>query len=168
MAEVILPGTGRTMVFDLDTCVKTGRTTSQRVTLRGRTTPSWVILLLLLSVIGFLLASSMTSRRYEITLPFDHAQYRRWFLGRGVAFIVGLIGAGTLVVGAMSRGQYAGAMALAGLVIVLGAVVWGTFNGWVNGVAVRVNREHDLVLVGVHPHFVEAVRTASTEPLAPR
>lgn len=52
------------MLVDLDVCVKTGRVTHDRVTLRGHTTPAWVTLLLLFTIIGFFIAGMMTSRRY--------------------------------------------------------------------------------------------------------
>jgi hypothetical protein len=162
MADVVLGRAGDTVLVDLDICVKTGQVTKQRVTLRGRTTPGWVIVLLFLTIIGFLFVSAMTSRRYRVTLPFSHEIYDRWRNYRRLAWVVGLIGVGTLVAAATSATNEAGPWVVTGLSLTAGALLIGTINAVRNFVGFRVSRDGELLLTGAHPAFVAATRAAST------
>jgi hypothetical protein len=165
MADVILGRAGSAVLVDLDTCVKTGQVTSQRVTLRGHTTPAWITVLLLFTVIGFLLAGAMTSRRYRVTLPFAHAVHDRWRKNRRWAWAVGLTGAAALVT-ATTRHGHADVWVGIGLAFIAGSIVIGIANAIRNNVGIHMTRDDDLVLTRAHPAFVQAVRAASVEPLA--
>ncbi|KRA29428.1 MULTISPECIES: hypothetical protein [unclassified Nocardioides] len=165
MADVILGPAGSTVLVDLDICVKTGRVTDERVTLRGQTTPSWVTLLLLCSIVGFLFAAMMTSRRYRVTLPFSHAAHDRWSGNRRLAVLVGLAGVAVLVAAATVGDDFSGLLAGVGGAFVAGGLGLGVLNAARNTVGVHVRRD-DLVLTRAHPLFVEAVKAASVEPLS--
>ena len=151
------------MLVDLDVCVKSGVATKQRVTLRGQTTPAWVSFLLLFTVIGYLFAQAMTSRRYRVTLPFAHAIHDRWRRNRRLGWAVGLTGTGALVVATTVGHGYAGLWAGAGLAFIVGGVVIGTTNALVNSVGIHMTRDDELVLTRAHPAFVRAARGASVE-----
>jgi hypothetical protein len=166
MADVILGRAGSTVLVDLDICVKTGQVTNQRVTLRGQTTPAWVTILLLFTIIGFLLASGMTSRRYRVTVPFIHAIHDRWRTNRRLARAVGIAGAGALIAAATFGSSYSGLWLGVGIAFISVALVAGTANSVINNVGVRLTRDDDLLLTGAHPAFVQAVREATVEPLA--
>lgn len=168
MADVTLPWAAEKVVVDLDTCIKTGRTTNETVTLRGSTTPLWITVLLVVSVFGYLLATSMTKRRYELTVPFTHAAYDHWDTRQRRAWIVGLAGIALVGVGLVTGGSAAWPLALTGLALVAGGAVYGISNTHAHTVGVRVTRHNDLVIVRTHPAFAEAVRTAQVEPLLRR
>lgn len=167
MADVTLPWAAQKVVVDLDTCIKTGRRTNETVTLRGTATPAWIGLLLPLSLFSFLFASSMTSRRYEVTVPFTHASYDHWATRRTRAAVIGLAGAVSLVAAAVVGGVVAGVLVGVGLALLVGGIAFGVANGKSNGVAVRVNRHQDLILVGTHPAFADGMRAAEVGSLAP-
>lgn len=163
MTDVVLGQAGSTVVVDLDVCAKSGRTTDELMTLRGRTTPAWVTVLLLFTVVGFLLAGAMTSRSSSVTLPYVHDVYRRWKRNKGLAWVVGLGGIAALVVAATSSGDAVGLWGIAGVTLVVAALVGGTVNAMVNGVGLRMTRDGDLVLVRAHPAFAQAVAEARVE-----
>ena len=163
MAEVVLGRAGSTVLVDLDVCARTGRTTSQRVTLRGSTTPGWVIVLLLFTVVGFLLARTMTSRRYSVTLPLVHEVYARWKRNWLLAWVVGLGGAGALIVAVTNYGNEAQLWGGVGIVLVAAAIVGGAVNSTVSGLGVSATRDGDLLLTRAHPAFAQAVAAASVE-----
>jgi hypothetical protein len=162
MAEVVLGRAGTEVLVDLDVCAKTGRRTRDRVTLRGTTTPGWVLVLLLFTVVGFLLARAMTSRRYSVTLPFVHDVHDRWKRNRQLAWALGLVGLCLVVVTAIAQ---AGPWGAIGLALVVVALIGGSVNGVRNGLGFSSDRDGDLVLSWVHPRFAEAVGSASAEPL---
>lgn len=164
--DVILGRAGSTVFVDIDICVKTGQVTSQRVTLRGQTTPAWVMLLLFLTVIGFLLASVMTSRRYRVTIPFTHAIHDRWRKNHRLAWGVGIAGAGALIAAATFGASYASLWIGIGIAFIVAGLVSGTANAMTNNVGVHLTRDHELVLTRAHPAFVQAVREATVEPLS--
>lgn len=168
MADVTLPWAAEKVVVDLDTCIKTGRTTNETVTLRGTTTPLWITVLLVVSVFGYLLATMMTMRRYELKVPFTHAAYDHWNRRRWAAWAAGLAGGGFLAGAVAADGGHSGVLAGVGLVILTGAVVLGVANSLRNSVGIHLNRDGDLVIVRTHPAFAEAVRTAQVEPLLRR
>ena len=165
MADVVLGRAGSTVLVDLDVCVKTGRVTNQRVTLRGQTTPAWVSFLLLFTIIGFLFVNAMTSRRYRVTLPFSHVVHDRWRMNRRLAWLLGLAGLSAWVAAATFGIDYAGLWVGVGIVFVSGAVIFGVTNALANNVGIHMTRDDELVLSRAHPAFVEAVRAGSIEPL---
>ena len=167
MADVMLGRAGRAVRVDLDVCAKTGHTTSQRVTLRGSTTPGWVTALLLFTVVGFLLALAMASRSYSVTLPFDHGVHARWKRNHLVAWIAGLCGAGALVAAVTNFGGESALWGSVGIALVVTALVGGTVNASVNGLGFRMTRNDDLVLTHAHPAFAQAVAAASVETALP-
>jgi hypothetical protein len=166
MADVILGPAGSNVLVDLDICVKTGQSTNERVTLRGQTTPAWITVLLLFTIIGFLFASAMTSRRYRVTLPFSHVVHDRWRNNRRLLWIVGLAGAGALIAATTFGSSYAGLWVGVGTAFIAGAVIMGTANAMRNNVGVHLTRDNELVLTRAHPAFTEAVRAAQIGPLS--
>lgn len=157
MADVILGRAGSTVLIDLDICVKTGQVTSQRVTLRGQTTPAWVTILLLFTIIGYLLAGAM---------PFTHALHDQWRKNRRLAWAVGLAGIGALIAAATIGNRYSGLWVGTGVAFMAGGLVIGTANAIRNNVGIHMTRDDELVLTRAHPAFVQAVRAAAVEPLA--
>lgn len=155
---------GSAVLVDLDVCVKTGRVTHDRVTLRGQTTPAWVTLLLLFTIVGFFIAGLMSSRRYRVTLPFSHEVHDRWRNNRRLAWLVALIGVVALMAGSTLGNDYAGLLVGSGIAFMAGGVALGTVNAVSNNVGIRMTRDEDLVLTGAHSAFVKAVNAASREP----
>lgn len=164
MPNVKLGRTGSTVVVDLDVCVKTGAATRGTVTLRGSTTPPWVSVLLVVTVVGYLFASVMASQKFRVTLPYTHAVYDRWQRGRRLAWALGLAGVAALVLGLVT-GRYVGVWAGAAGVVVVVALVVGIVNGRRNGVGIVATRHDDLVVTRVHPAFAAAVRESAVERL---
>lgn len=154
MLDVILGRAGSSVLVDLNVCVKTGVATNQRVTLSGQTTPAWVTVLLLFTVIGYLFAGAMTSRRYRVTVPFTHAIHDRWRKNRRLAWAVGLAGAGALLLAATIGDNYADLWVGAGLAFLAGSVAIGTNNALTNNVGIHMTRDNELVLTRAHPGFV--------------
>lgn len=156
---------GGTVDLPVHVCVKTGLATRRRVTLRGHTLPAWVNVLMLFSFLSFLIAGSNSSRHYRVTLPFSRAAHGRWRMNKWLAWFAGSAGAGALV-GALTIGvDYAGLLAGTGAALLLGAVALGAVNAALNTIGIRLTRDGDLVLTGVHPAFVEALRSAMVEPV---
>lgn len=168
MAEVNLGRTGSAALVGVDVCVKTGRPTAHRVTLRGHTMPAWVTFLMFFSVIGFLIAGGMTSRRYRVTLPFAHAAHDRWRSNRRWAWLVGLAGVAALVSAATIGHGHAGLLVGTGIALVAGSAVIGTSNAMTNNVGVRTTQDGELVVTRAHPAFAEAVRAGAQELLSSR
>lgn len=166
MAEVVLGRAGSNILVDLDVCAKTGRVTGERVTIRGNTTPGWVLVLLLFTVIGFFLAYAMTSRRYLLTLPFAHDAFARWKRNALLAWVVGLAGVASVIAGAADVAGESAVWGSIGIAAVVAALVGGTVNTRVNGLTVRRTRDEDLVLTGAHAAFARAVAEASVESVA--
>lgn len=162
MSEVVLGRAGSTVLVDLAVCAKTGQTTSQRVSFRGSTTPGWVIVLLLFTVVGFLLAMTMTSRRYRVTLPLVHEAFARWKRNRLMAWIVGSGGVAALVAAATNFGGEAGLWGGVGIALVAAALVGDAVNRSLNGLGFRT-KDDDLILTRAHPAFAQAVAAASVE-----
>lgn len=164
MSEVALGRAGSTVLVDLEVCAKTGRTTNQRVTLRGSTTPDWVVILLAFTVVGFLLASAMTSRRYHVTLPLRRETYLRWKRNKLVAWMAGIGGAGALIAAATDFVGGAGSwFGIGGVALVVAALVGGAVNGRVYGLGLRMTRDDELILMHAHPAFARAVSAAGVE-----
>lgn len=165
MAQAVLGRAGSMVVVDLDVCAKTGLATKQRVILRGHTTPTWVTALLLVSVVGYLFAGIMASRRYRVTLPFTHALHDRWLANRRRAWL--LAGAGVAAsLGAVTVGErYAGLLLGLAIAFAAAGAVVGTTNALRNNVGFRMSRDHDLIVTRVHPAFARAVAAADVQPL---
>ena len=164
MSEVALGRAGSAVLVDLDVSAKTGRTTNQRVTLRGSTTPGWVVVLLAFTIVGFLLASAMTPRRYDVTLPLEREVYTRWKRNKVVAWVLGLCGAGALISTANALAAGAGSwVAVGGIALVVTALVGGGVNARVNGLRLRMTRDDELILMHAHPAFGRAVSAAGVE-----
>ncbi len=137
--------------------------------MRGSTIPSWVNLLLLVSIVGYLFVGGMTSRRYRVTLPFVHARYAHWVRNKMLVLLAGAIGIGAVIAAAVVEDEgLVGVLLGFGLAVSLAAVVLGTINSWRNHVGFYVSREGDLVLTRAHPAFAEAIQGALTEPIARR
>lgn len=165
MAEVVLGPAGSRVDVDLGTCAKSGRPTAYRVEFRGSTTPGWVGLLLLVSVVGFLFASSMTSRRYRVTLPFTHELHERWRRGRRMAWAFAAVGVVVIVAAAAIGGDAAVPGVAVGVGLMTVAMVGGVVNAVRHGIGFRMTRDQELVVTGVHPAFAREVAAASVAPL---
>lgn len=165
MTDVELGRAGDDVDVDLDVCAKTGRTTTDRVTLRGSTVPGWVLVLLLLTVVGFVLAVLATSRRSQVTLPLVHAAYRRWKRLQLVAWLVGACGLAAVVV-AVGTGDRSGVFGAVGIALVAGALVGDTAATATHGLTLR-RRRGALVLRGAGPEFAAAVAAARVEVARP-
>jgi len=146
------------LVIDSDVCLKSGRRTSDKVTLRGGTTPSWVNVLLLFSIFGWVFASGMSTRRYRMQVPFSHAIHARWRRWSRVAWVVGVGGLGATI-GAAAAGVQVEWMLLCVGVAALGM---GLGNASMNNVGVRENRDNELVLTRVHPTAAAAIKRATS------
>ncbi|MEO9326219.1 hypothetical protein ABFT23_22205 [Nocardioides sp. C4-1] len=165
MANVRLGRTGSVVDVDLDVCVKTGVPTRGTVTLTGSTTPPWVGFLLLITVVGYLFASAMASKKFRVTLPFSHAAYDRWQQGRRLAWGAGLVGLVGIVLTVVVGDGLVGAWTAVPGAVVVAALVGGVLNGRLRGVGIVATRHDDLVVTHVHPTFAVAVRDAVREPL---
>lgn len=165
MAEVVLGPAGSRVDVDLGVCAKSGRPTAYRVEFRGSTTPGWVTLLLLVSVVGYLFASWMSARRYRVTLPFTHELHDRWQRGRRAAWAVAAVGVLVVVAAAVVGGR----AAVPGVVLGIGLMTVATLGGVVNavrhGIGFRMTRDQQLVVTGVHPAFAREVATATVAPV---
>jgi hypothetical protein len=146
------------LVIDSDICLKSGRRTSDRVTLRGGTTPSWVNVLLLFSVIGWVFASGMSTRRYRMQVPFSHAIHARWRRWSRVAWVVGVGGLGATIWAAAAGVQVEWMLLCVGVA----ALGMGLGNASMNNVGVRENRDNELVLTRVHPTAAAAIKRATS------
>lgn len=155
---------GRSVDVDIDVCAKTGEPTRERVTLRGSTTPPWVTVLLLLTVVGFLLATVMLARRFEVRLPFTHAAYDRWRRRVRWSWAIGALGVAMVFAGTALDPPAPLVWTVAGVVVLVGALAFGITSSVRHQVAVR-QRGDDLVVTRCHPAFVAAVQGASTAPV---
>jgi hypothetical protein len=126
MANVVLGRSGSHVVVASEICVKSGIRTTERVIIRGSTIPGWVNVLLFFTVIGWLIASRMTSRRYRIDLPFTHAIHGRWRRIRRIAWLLGLVGVGGTIWAAQADVEHAGML----LGLSIGGLTLGLRNAW--------------------------------------
>jgi hypothetical protein len=158
MARVVLGPVGAELTIPSDLCVKSGIRTDDRVILRGSTTPGWVNVLLLFTIVGWIFASGMASRRFRVVTPFvhqRHEQYRRGFLSSAVMATFGLGG----VIWSVSTGSdHAGAF----LLLVLGGIVLGAINSWITMVGFHQDADGLLVMTRVHPVAAAAIREATS------
>jgi hypothetical protein len=146
------------LVVASDLCVKSGRRTTDRVIVRGSTTPGWVNMLLIFTIIGWLFATGMSARRYRLAVPFSHKIHGRWRWLNRTSWLVGVGGAGGTI-WAVSAGVSHAWMLLGVSVVGFAA---GIANGTFNNVGVRINRDDELVLTRVHPAAVAAIRRAGS------
>jgi hypothetical protein len=156
MGSVVVGRAGADLVAASDLCVKSGRRTPDRVTVRGSTTPSWVNMLLIFTIVGWLFATGMSARRYRVAVPFSHEIHDRWRRLNRASWLVGVGGAGGTI-WATSAGALHAWMLLG--VSVVGLAI-GLVNWAFNNVGVRINRDDELVLTRVHPTAVAAIRGA--------
>ena len=172
MASAILGKTGNAVSAASHVCVKTGRPTHERVTLRGSTTPGWVNLLLIFSVFGWIFAMGMTERRFVVTVPFTHAVHDRWQRLNWLAWGLGVGGIALTFWAAFTSAD----RVLLPLAVTLGAFVLGLANSWINNVGVRQGHDDALLLVRVHPAAASAIASvgaamdptlSNVEPVTP-
>jgi hypothetical protein len=156
VSSVVVGRPGKQLVARSDICVKSGVPTVDRVVLRGSTTPGWVVVLLFLTVIGWVIALVMTSRRYEVDVPFRHDLYVRWLRTHVLSWLIGLGG----VAGAVTAGQLGFGEAWILLGVTLVGILLGIGNSWATTAGV-VQRGDDLVLTRVHPAFVRSLARAA-------
>lgn len=143
------------IVVPSDVCVKSGVRTGYRVTLRGSTTPSWVMFLLLFTVIGWLIAVRMTSSRYQVVVPFRQDLYERWFKINFFAWLLGIAGVVIAVAAGLAGFERAAIfLSLTGV-----ALVGGLVNSWKNTVAVVLSGE-ELLLTRVSRAFAASLTHA--------
>ena len=152
MAQIAIGRVGSDVVLASDVCVKTGLPTSERVTIRGATVPSWIHALLVFTFLGWVFANAAASRRYRISVPFRHDAYNRWRRVRSLAWILG--GAGiVLTVGSLRAGVSDGG---AFLCLSAGALVLGVANGLLGTIGVRQHGDR-LVVTRVHRDAAVAI-----------
>ena len=156
MASVVIGRVGTTVTVDTGVCVKTGRPTTQQVTISGATTPGWVDWLVIFSFLSWLFATGGTSRCYRIDVPFLHEVHDRWRRRNRLAWLVGAGGFVQAVVSVVSGKELAGlflGMSAAGLTL-------GVANALIDNVGVRQNRAGELVLTRVHQSAVDVIAGA--------
>jgi hypothetical protein len=155
MARVVLRRTSSGTAPLPSVCVKTGVPTANVVRIRGRSTPGWTASLILFSWIGWLIATSATSRNYEVLLPYSASVFKRWGRQRQLAIGLGLLALFITVIAAVDNTWFL----IPALATVATAVVCGVANELANACGMHVNRNGDLVLSRVHPAFKAAVAT---------
>lgn len=153
MATVVVGHVGTDVVVPSDVCVKSGVPTTHRVTLRGSTTPDWVIVLLVFTIIGWLFASVMSSRKYRVDVPFQPYLDKQWRQLRDLAVVVGSIGVIAAVVASLSGLDHAWVP----LLLTVVAIVLGNVNSYRHLVGVQQRGPETLVLTRVHPAAAEAI-----------
>lgn len=109
--------------------------------------------LLIFTIIGWVFATAMASRRYRITVPFAHAAYDRWRRLHWLAWGLGVGG----VAGAIGTGMAGWPDAWLLFGVSAAGLGLGLVNARVNTIGVRRDREGDLVLVRVHPAAAAAM-----------
>lgn len=106
----------------------------------------------------------VSSRRFQIALPFDGEACDRWVRGRRAAWLVGLAGAALLVLAAVLQNAASAPTAWVGLVVLVCGLVGGAVDGSRHGIRVAQTREGGLVVKGVPPTFAASVRHSRPEP----
>lgn len=161
MARVVIGRVGEDVVLGADVCVTSGVLTNQRIIMRGSTTPGWVHLLLIFTIIGWIFAQSMASTRFRAEVPFLHARHDLWRRGYRVAWALGLAGVGGAIAGSFAGIEYAGMCLWA----TLAAVLFGIGNGLLTTVGFTQGHGGELVMTRVHPDAAAAIRRARVEAL---
>jgi hypothetical protein len=149
---------GADLVVASDLCVKSGRRTVDRVIVGGGTTPGWVNILLIFTIVGWLLATGMSARRYRLAVPFSHEIHDRWRRLNRTSWLVGVGGAGGTIWATSAGAPHA--WMLLGVSVV--GLAMGLANGVFNNVGVRITRDRELVLTRVHLTAVAAIRRAGS------
>ncbi|WP_418063470.1 hypothetical protein [Pimelobacter simplex] len=157
MAAVVIGRVGTDVVVPGEVCVKTGVRTREFVVLRGSTTPPWVHVLLIVTIVGWLWASAMAARRYRVEVPFVHRHWDRWRSIRRAALLLGLVGVILACWASVAGVPHSAAF----LGLTVGAVVLGVGNSLVNTVGVT-QRGDLLLLTRVDPDAVVAIRAGMT------
>lgn len=157
MAAVVIGRVGAEIAVPGDVCVKTGIRTREYVVLRGSTTPPWVNVLIIVTIVGWLWASAMAARRYRVEVPFLHRHWDRWQRIRRIACVVGLLGVILACWASVAGVPHSAAF----LGVTAGGVALGVGNSLVNTVGVT-QRGDLLLLTRVHPDAVAAIRAGMT------
>lgn len=155
MASVVIGRTGDDVVVPGGVCVKSGQPTRQFVIMRGSTTPAWVHVLLVFTIIGWIFASSMASTRFRAEVPFLHRRYELYRRGFLVAFGLAVFGVVAAILGAVLGADHAEAW----LLVTLTGVLFGVGNGLLTTVGFH-ERDGLIVMTRVHPAAVAAIRAA--------
>jgi hypothetical protein len=165
MATVVVGRVGTDVVVPSDVCVKSGVPTTDRVIIRGSTAPRWVMVLLVFTIVGWLFATAMTSRRYRVEVPFEHSLYDGWRQLRNFVVAVGSVGVIAAVVASLNGLGHPWVP----LLLTVGAVALGTANTLRHHVGVQQRGPETLVLTRVHPAAAEAIvrGRALSSPSAP-
>lgn len=149
-------------------CVVTGEPTEDSLKYRFSTSPTWVLLLLLVGVLPYLIAVMATAKRAEGELPLVRRQHRRVRLTRwggwgtiGVAFVVFVVAAGLGSSTNDAMRSTAGLLALFALLLIVVGLLGVILRGFL-GIGGRVEGvpgvpDYWVTLRGVHPAFAEAV-----------
>lgn len=153
MARVILGSVGTRQDVASQTCVKTGLATNERLTIRGSTTPGWIHVLLIFTLIGWLFAIGNTQRRFVVTVPFTHAIHDRWRRLNRLAWLLGIGGIAATLWAVSTNFEHTVLL----LGVPLGSLILGLVNSWTNNVGVRQNQDAELLLVRVHPAAASAM-----------
>jgi hypothetical protein len=153
MASVVLGRVGSDVVVPTDLCVKSGIATDQRVILRGSTTPGWVHVLLLFTIIGWLFASSMASHRFRAEVPFLHHRHELYRRGYLIASGLSVFGVVASVLAAVVGWSYPASY----LLFTVAGLVFGGLNSWLTMVGFH-EREGFLLMTRVHPAAAAAIR----------
>ncbi|XBB69692.1 hypothetical protein ABFU82_10395 [Nocardioides sp. WV_118_6] len=153
MAAVVIGHVGGEIAVPGEVCVKTGIRTREFVVLRGSTTPPWVNVLIVFTVIGWLWASSMAARRYRVEVPFLHRHWDRWRRIRRTAVLVALIGVILACWASVAGIPHSAAF----LSLTVGGIALGIGNSLLNTVGLT-QRGDLLLLTRVHPDAVVAIR----------
>jgi hypothetical protein len=160
VAIVAIGRVGEQIVVPTAVCVKSGVATTDRVIIRGSTTPAWVSALLLFTVIGWLFASGMAARSYRVDVPFRHDIHDRWQRFYRIAWGFGVVGAAGTV-GAIIAGMD---HALMPLVLSVAGLVTGLVNGLTNNVGVRQIDVDRLAMTRVNDAAAAAITRARATP----
>lgn len=138
-------------------CVKTGVPTGDVVRVRGRAAPEWAGATILFGLVAWLFVSSLSSRSYDVVVPFRAEAWRRHralrtaslatlWAGVALAVVVGVLG---------GNGGFMLLLTLLGLAMLV-------VNDWRNSFGVRLGRDGALELTRVHDDFAAAARRSAT------
>ncbi len=145
-----------------DVCVKTGRPTTTRTTLRITYHPAWPILLAPLSLIAVAVGLLAGERRWEVPIPLLQGverRYRRW---RTLSFgVAGLGLAGTGIAGGLDNSAMGVTMFVVfilGITLLIGTrmLIWSSFSMSKDGSVMTVRR--------CHPAFFAAMKALDQQP----
>ncbi|WP_460968597.1 hypothetical protein [Pedococcus soli] len=137
-------------------CVKTGVPTGDVVRVRGRAAQDWAGATILFGLVAWLFVSSLSSRSYDLLVPFRAEAWRRHRTLRTASLATLWSG----VVLAVVVGALGGNGGLMLLLTVLGLALL-VVNDWRNSFGVRLGRDGGLELTRVHDEFAAAARRSA-------